>query len=115
MRRAAGGLIGLIAWLVRLVVGIVVAIIVIGILMVVLEANPANGIVQAVTDATSFLARPFEGLFDLDSPKWQRALNWGIAALVYSIVGGFVASLLGGLGGAARGRRRGLRRRRAAR
>ena len=115
MRRAAGGFIGLIAWLVRLVVGIVVAIIVIGILMVVLEANEANGIVQAVTDAAEFLVGPFKNLFTLDSEKWTKALNWGIAALVYSIVGGFIASLLGGLGGAARGRRRGLRRGRTTR
>ena len=109
MRRVAGGFIGLIAGLIRLIVGIVVAIIVIGILLVVLEANPENDIVKAITDATSFLARPFEGLFDLKSAKWQKALNWGIAALVYAIVGGFVASLIGRAGGAAR---RPLRRRR---
>jgi hypothetical protein len=107
--RAAGGLLSLIAGLIRLVVAVVVAIIVIGIVLAVFEANPANDIVQAVDDAASFLARPFEGLFDLDSAKWQKALNWGIAALVYAIVGGFVASLIGRAGGAAR---RPLRRRR---
>jgi hypothetical protein len=111
MRWAAGGFVLLIARLIRLVVGLVVAVIVIGILLVVFEANPDNDLVKAIDDAASFLARPFEGLFDLDSAKWQKALNWGIAALVYAVVGGIVASLIAGAGV---GVRRPLRRRRRA-
>ncbi len=102
MRRAAGGFVSLIAGIIRLIVTVVVIVIVVGILLAVLKANPDNDIVKAVDDAASFLARPFEGLFDLDSARWQKALNWGIAALVYAIVGGFVASLIGRTGGAVR-------------
>ena len=78
-------------WLVALVVaGIVVA----GILLVVLEANRDNAIVEAVLDAAKFLAGPFDDMFDLTSARSKSAVNWGIAAAVYLIVGGLIARLL---------------------
>ena len=64
MRHARRGL-GLIARLVRLVTLAVAALIVIGILFRVLEANAGNTIVEAVTDAARFLVGPFRDLFDL--------------------------------------------------
>ena len=78
-------------WLVALAVaGIVVA----GILLVVLEANRDNAIVEAVLDAAKFLAGPFDDMFDLSSAKERVAVNWGIAAALYLIVGGLIARLL---------------------
>jgi hypothetical protein len=35
-------------------------------------------------------------MFSFDSAKVAIAVNWGIAALVYLIVGGLIARLLGG-------------------
>jgi hypothetical protein len=96
-----------VARLVRLAAGIVAAIIVTGILLVVLSANPANDIVSAVHDAARALAGPFDGMFTLDSAHASIAVNWGIAALVYLIVGALVARLISLIGTA------GLRPRRA--
>jgi hypothetical protein len=100
---AMGGL----ARLVRLAAGVVAAIIVAGILLVVLNANSSNDIVSAVEDAARWLVGPFDGMFTLDSSKATIAVNWGIAAVVYLIVGALIARALELLGYA------GLRRRRA--
>ena len=86
----------LLARLVKLVAGIVVGLIVIAILLIVLGAKESNDIVSAVTDAGRWLAGPFKGLFDLDGRKADVAVNWGLAALVYSIVAGFLVRLLAG-------------------
>jgi hypothetical protein len=86
--------VGTLAMLVNLLVTAVVALIVAGILLVVLEANPTNDVVQWVTDAARWLTGPFDGMFDLDSARWTIALNWGIAAAVYLVVGRFIARLL---------------------
>lgn len=77
-----------------LVATVVAAIIVIGILLVVFKANMSNDLVKAVHDAAKFLAGPFDGMFHLDSRKWTIALNWGIAAAVYLVVGSLIARLL---------------------
>lgn len=75
--------------------GAAVAIaIVAGILLVVLEANPSNGVVELVTDVARWLSGPFHGLFDLDSNKWQVAVNWGLAAVVYYAIARLVVRLL---------------------
>jgi hypothetical protein len=40
------------------------------------------------------LSQPFHGIFTPDGRKAQVAVNWGLAALVYALVGGFIARLL---------------------
>jgi phage tail tape-measure protein len=89
---------GTLARLVRLVAGIVAAIIVAGILLVVLNANPSNDIVSAIHDAARALVAPFDGMFTLDSADATLAVNWGIAAVVYLIVGGLIARLIALIG-----------------
>ena len=42
-----------------------------------------------------WLAGPFDGMFSFHSAKTAIAVNWGIAALVYLIVGGLIVRLLG--------------------
>ena len=78
--------------------GVVAAIIVAGILLFVLKANPSNDIVSAVHDAARALVGPFDGMFKLDSAKATLAVNWGIAALVYLIVGALIARLIALIG-----------------
>jgi hypothetical protein len=87
---------GLLASVVRIVVGIVAAIIVAGILLFVLEANPTNSIVSTIHDTAHTLVGSFNGMFSFDNANVAIAVNWGIAALVYLIVGGLIARLLGG-------------------
>lgn len=89
-RRGAWGL----ARVIMLVAWVVAGVIVAGILLVVLEANPGNAIVEAVTDAARWLVGPFKELFTLDNAKTQTAVNWGIAAIVYVAVASLVAKLL---------------------
>ena len=72
----------------------VALVLILGIVLVVLKASPSNDIVQAVRDAASFLAGPFDGMFQLDDNKLEKAVNWGIAAVVWYAVGRLIARLL---------------------
>jgi uncharacterized membrane protein YfcA len=82
------------ARVVRLATGVVVVLIVIGILIHVLDANTSNAIVSFFDDVARWLTQPFHGIFDPDDPKARIAANWGLAAVVYAIVGGLLARLL---------------------
>ena len=93
MKRAYGAL-GFLARVVDLVTAVVAVIIAVGVLLVVLEANPANDIVNTWLDAARWLVGPFKGFFTLDDRKLQVAVNWGLALLVYVAVGRLVSSLL---------------------
>jgi uncharacterized protein YggT (Ycf19 family) len=96
----------LLARIVRLVTMAVVGVIVAGILLHVLGANSSNALVSLVYDIDRPLVAPFKGLFDLKDAKAQIAVNWGIAAVVYGMVGMLIARLLAGASFAVRGRRR---------
>ena len=39
-------------------------------------------------------AGPFDNGFKLDTHKDNAGVNWGLAAVIYAIVGGFIARLL---------------------
>lgn len=84
----------LVARAIAIIVGVLVALIVLGILLKVLEANPDNAIVAVVTDVAETLVGPFQELFTLKDGKAEVAVNWGIAAFVYLIVGQIVARLV---------------------
>jgi hypothetical protein len=72
----------------------VALVLVLGIVLVVLEANPSNDLVQLVRDAAGWLAGPFDGLFNLQRHKVEVAVNWGIAAVVWYAVARLIARLL---------------------
>ncbi len=84
----------MLARLVRFVTGVVVALLVVGILVHVLGANTSNGLVAVVDDAARWLATPFKNVFTPDGKDARIILNWGLAAVVYSIIGGAIAGLL---------------------
>ena len=87
------------ARLVRLAVGVVVLIIVVGGVLFLVSANPSNAIVHDIHDAASTLVGPFKNLFSFSGhPKATLAVNWGLAAIVYLIVGGLIASLIARMG-----------------
>lgn len=100
---AAGGLL-LVARIVVWIATLLAAVIALGIVFVVLGANPSNTIVSHVHDWARSLAGPFDGMFDLRNPKSELTLNWGLAAVAYLAVGALIASLLRRLvpGGLAR-------------
>ena len=75
------------------IAGIVAAIIILGIVLVLIKANPNNEIVNVILDVGLFLTTPFHGLFPQDNPRQDILVNWGIAAVVYLIVGALLARL----------------------
>ena len=82
------------ARIVRALAGLIALIIVVAIVLFVLGANQSNAVVSAIHDAGAWLVGPFKNLFSIHKPKLAMAVNWGLAALVYLIVGHFIASLL---------------------
>jgi hypothetical protein len=73
---------------------IIVAIIVIAIVLVLLQANQHNMIVGWFVDAGRWLTTPFHGIFNPRNPRQAILLNWGLAAVVYGLIGGFLARLV---------------------
>lgn len=93
-RRGVYGLVGVLATLVDVIVGLVCLLIVAGIVLFVLGANEDNAIVGAVLDAAEFLVGPFRDIFERDDEKQEVAINWGIAVIAYFVVGRVISSLL---------------------
>jgi hypothetical protein len=92
-RAARRGLWG-VARIVSLITTVVVGLIVVGIVLVVLEANRDNAIVDWLVGAGEFLAEPFDNIFQPDGRKARVAINWGLAAVLYAIAGGLIVRLL---------------------
>jgi len=82
------------ARLVRTLAGLIALVIVAAIVLFVLGANAGNDIVRAIHDAGAWLVGPFKNLFSIRKPKVAMAVNWGLAALAYLVVGHLIASLL---------------------
>jgi hypothetical protein len=79
---------------VRLVAWGIALVIAAGIVLRLLSANPSNVIVRDIHDAGNFLVGPFKNVFSLSNPKANIAANWGLAAVVYLVVGSLIASLI---------------------
>lgn len=95
------------ARIIRTVATVVAMIIVAAIVLRLVGANGSNTIVHDIHSVAGTLASPFKGIFSISNPKTSMAVNWGLAAVVYFIVGHAIASLI------ARGSLRGSRRRTA--
>jgi hypothetical protein len=83
-----------VARIVSLITSVVVGLIVIGIVLVLLEANRDNAIVDWLVGAAEWLVDPFKNIFNLDNRKTEVAVNWGLGALVYALIGGLIVRLL---------------------
>ena len=93
-RVAVYGGLGVLARVIEVAVAIVALIIALGVLLVVLEANRDNSLVKAIHDAGDWLVGPFGDVFKLDDRKLMVAVNWGLAVVVYVLVGRTIARLL---------------------
>ena len=96
----------LLARIVRLVTTLVVAFIVAGIVLHLLDASSGNAIVSFVYDVAGWLVTPFKGIFSPLGAHERIAPNWGLAAVVYAIAGGIISRGLAGMGAASFGGRR---------
>ncbi|HEY7103444.1 MAG TPA: hypothetical protein VH573_17545 [Mycobacteriales bacterium] len=78
---------------IQTIAGVIAGIIILGIVLVLIKANPNNQIVDFILDVGRFLTKPFHGLFPQDDPRQDVLVNWGIAAVVYLILGAVIARL----------------------
>jgi hypothetical protein len=83
-----------VARIVSLITTVVVGLIVVGIVLVLLEANRDNAIVDWLVGAADYLSKPFHGIFQPDGRKAMVAVNGGLAAVIYGFVGGLIARVL---------------------
>jgi len=86
---------GLLAPAVYLVARLVVLIILTGILLALLKANPTNSVVSEVHGWGRWLVGPFAGMFSFHRARVALAVNWGIAAVIYLFAAGLIARLVG--------------------
>lgn len=93
-RSGSGGARSAIAKAITTIAAIIATLIVVGIVLVLLKANPANDIVDALREIARFFAQPFDAIFELERRRPEIALNWGIAAVVYLVIAGLIAKLL---------------------
>ena len=90
------------ARVVRLVFGVLATILALGALLIVLRnnINEQNSIVKLVTDVAEAISGPFsrtDGIFDFSGKNAvakNALLNWGIAAIVYLLLGRLLANLV---------------------
>jgi hypothetical protein len=82
------------ARLVRTLAGLIALLIAVAIILFLVGANPANAIVRDIHDAAAWFVGPFKSLFSIHDAKLAMLVNWGLAAVLYVVVGGFIASLL---------------------
>src|SRR5690349_13224247 len=64
------------------------------------DANASNAVVKAVHEGANFFAGAFTGLitFSGHHPKREITVDWGIALLVFLVVGAIIARMVAGVG-----------------
>jgi hypothetical protein len=92
--RAYGAGSGVLARFVQLVLSVVLLIIVAGILLALLKANPGNSVVSEVHGWGRWLVGPFAGMFSFRHARVAIAVNWGIAAVIYLFAGGLISRVV---------------------
>ena len=93
---------GNVARAVRIIFGVLAAILALGALLVVLRnnVNESNSVVKFITDVADTISGPFsrdDGIFDFTGKNAEAKnalLNWGIAAIVYLLIGRFLANAI---------------------
>jgi hypothetical protein len=87
------------ARLVMTVVTLIALLIALAIVLADVSANPGNTIVKGIHEGANFFAGSFTGLIRFTGhPKRAITVDWGIALLVYLLVGAFVARMIFSVG-----------------
>lgn len=96
---AVGNGVMLIARLVMTVAGLIALLIALAIILRLVDANTSNAVVEGIHEGANFFAGAFTGLITFSGrPKLELTVNWGIALIVYLIVGGVIASVIRSIG-----------------
>jgi hypothetical protein len=95
----AGAGVLLLARLVMAAASVIALLIALAIVLRDVDANGANTIVKGIHEGANFFAGAFTGLIRFSGhPKRAITVDWGIALLVYLIVGAIVAKVIAGVG-----------------
>jgi hypothetical protein len=90
--RRATSLVARILWIIGLVI---VAFLVLHILFVVFDANPANGFAQFIASGATLFDLSLNDLFLFPgAPKLETGVNFGIAALAWLLITNIVVGLV---------------------
>jgi hypothetical protein len=84
----------LLASVVRVVASVVAALIVVHAVFVLFEANPANPLVEFTAGWRDTFGWFTKDLFAPSDPKIAEAINDGLAALIWVVVGSLVSKLI---------------------
>jgi hypothetical protein len=89
----------LIARLVMTVATLIALLIALAIVLRDVDANASNTIVKGIHEGANFFAGAFTGLIKFNGhPKRAITVDWGIALIVYLIVGAVIASVIRNIG-----------------
>lgn len=87
------------ARLVMMVATLIAVLIALAIVLRDVDANASNSIVKGIHEGANFFAGSFTGLIRFAGhPKRAITVDWGIALLVYLLVGAFVSRLIASVG-----------------
>ena len=90
----AARVVTLIATIVRVVCSVIAALIVIHAVFVLFEANPANPLVQLTAGWRDTFGWFTKDLFTPSDPKIAEAVNDGLAALIWVVLGSLASKLI---------------------
>jgi hypothetical protein len=91
---AAARVFSVLATVVRVVCSVIAALIVVHALFVLFEANPDNFMVEFTTDWRDTFGWFTKDLFQPSDPKIAEAINDGLAALIWVVLGSLVSKLI---------------------
>ena len=94
MANGAARVFSLVATIVRTVCSVIAAVIVIHAVFVLFEANPANGLVSFTAGWRDTFGWFTKDLFTPSDPKIAEAINDGLAALIWVVVGSLLSKLI---------------------
>jgi hypothetical protein len=91
---AAARIFSVLATVVRVVCSVIAALIVVHALFVLFEANPDNFLVEFTTGWRDVFGWFTKDLFQPSDPKIAEAINDGLAALIWVVLGSIVSKLI---------------------
>jgi hypothetical protein len=87
------------ARLVMAVASLIALLIALAVVLRDVDANASNTIVKGIHEGANFFAGSFTGLIAFSGhPKRAITVDWGIALLVYLLVGAIIARFIAGIG-----------------
>jgi len=94
VRSARAGTVRLLTTIVSVLTAVIAVVLLAHVVFVFFAANPGNGIVRTVSGYAGTLAWQFKDLFTPKDVKVRVLVNYGLAAVVYLVLGQLLVRLL---------------------